>query len=274
MSASAAALCPTYERRRPELTALHIVVREHLETFLATVREERGKDLPRYVEQELRRYIRCGIPAHGFLRVGCKRCGQEILVAYSCKCRGACPSCSARRMWDATCHLCDQILPDTAMRQWVLTAPYEVRRVMALRPDALTACHRFFVTEIARWQKASSTLAGAETGSVTFVQRFHSALGSFVHFHVVCPDGVFTRDASGVVSFHVGRAPSREEIASVAERVEKGLHAAVTLRRDVPAPRARRRRGGRRSAPPWQAESVDRGGARLQHPNRDRREDE
>ena len=75
-------------------------------------------------------------------------------------------------MWDATCHLCDHILPDTAMRQWVLTAPYEVRRVMALRPDALTACHRLFMTEIARFQKASSALAGAETGSVTFVQPF------------------------------------------------------------------------------------------------------
>ena len=164
-------------------------------------------------------------------------------------------------------------------------------------PDALTACHRLFVTEIARWQKTSSELTGAETGSVTFVQRFHSALGSFVHFHVVCPDGVFTRDASGVVSFHVGRAPSREEIASVAERVEKGmtrwlrkrkrhrraphrgavgrgagahasrsLHAAVALRRDVPARRTQRRRGGWRRAPPGQAESVDRGGARLQHP--------
>jgi hypothetical protein len=45
---------PDLRTRRPELTALHIVVREHLETFLATVREERGKDLPRYVEQELR----------------------------------------------------------------------------------------------------------------------------------------------------------------------------------------------------------------------------
>ena len=32
-----------------------------------------------------------------------------------------------------------------------------------------------------------------------------------------------TRDASGVVSFQVGRVPSREEIASVAERVEKGM---------------------------------------------------
>lgn len=34
MSTSAAALWPSYGRRRPELTALHIVVREHLETFL------------------------------------------------------------------------------------------------------------------------------------------------------------------------------------------------------------------------------------------------
>ncbi len=219
-AATPATPCPTYERRRPELSALHIVVREHLETFLATVREERGKDLPRYVVQELRRYLRCGIAAHGFLRVACRKCGQEILVSYSCKCRGACPSCSARRMWDATCHLRDHVLPDTAMRQWVLTAPFEVRRVMALRPDALTACHRFFVEELARWQKASSGLAGAETGSVTFVQRFHSALGSFVHFHVVCPDGVFTRDEEGAVRFHPGHAPSREELASVAERVE------------------------------------------------------
>ena len=125
------------------------------------------------------------------------------------------------------------------MRQWVLTAPFEVRRLMALRPDALTACHRIFVTEIARWQKVSLGLADPETGSVTltalrsvylpglrplrFVQRFHTALGFFVHFHVVQPDGVFTRDKAGVVRFHAGRAPSREKIADVAGRVEKRM---------------------------------------------------
>ena len=27
------------------------------------------------------------------------------------------------------------MLPDVPVRQWVLTAPYEVRRVVALRPD-------------------------------------------------------------------------------------------------------------------------------------------
>jgi ribosomal protein S27E len=39
--------------------------------------------------------------AEGFLRVVCPKCRQEIVVAYSCKCRGACPSCSARRMCDS-----------------------------------------------------------------------------------------------------------------------------------------------------------------------------
>ena len=113
-------------------------------------------------------------------------------------------------MWDATCHLCDHILPDTAMRQWVLTAPFEVRRVMALRPDALTACHRLFVTEIARWQKTSSELTGAETGSVTFVQRFHSALGSFVHFHVAMPAmNLWRAVTGGRQSRPTGPAPRR-----------------------------------------------------------------
>ena len=165
-----AAACPaassarSYARREPENSALHLIVREHLETFLATVREERGKDLPRYVEQELRRYLRCGILAHGFLRVACPACGKEIVVGYSCKCRGACPGCSARRMC-GTANLVDHVLPaDVPLRQWVLTAPHEVRRVLALRPDALTACGRLFVEELARWQKQAAKARGAPDG--------------------------------------------------------------------------------------------------------------
>jgi hypothetical protein len=213
----------SYARREPENTVLHRIVREHLATFLATVREERGKSLPRYVEEELRRYVRCGILAHGFLRVVCAKCRQEIVVAFSCKCRGACPSCSARRMCDAAAHLVDHVLPDVPVRQWVLTAPHEVRRVLALRPDALTAQGRIFVEEIARWQKHAARTSG-EPFAVTFVQRFNSTLGCFVHFHVLVPDGVFTRtEGDGSVVFREGPAPTRAEIASVAARVEKRM---------------------------------------------------
>jgi Transposase zinc-binding domain len=75
----------SYAPRHPESAPLHVLVREHLETFLATVREERGKELPKYVENELRRYLRCGLFAYGFLRVACPRCHREILAPYSCK---------------------------------------------------------------------------------------------------------------------------------------------------------------------------------------------
>ena len=229
MLASASSTAPSasssasYACREPTSPVLHRIVREHLETFLATVREERGKSLPRYVEEELRRYLRCGILAYGFLRVVCSKCRQEIVVAYSCKCRGTCPSCSARRMCDAAAHLVDHVLPDVPVRQWVLTAPHEVRRVLARCPDALTAQGRIFVEEIARWQKHAASTDG-ETGSVTFVQRFNSALGCFVHFHVIVPDGVFSRaDDAGAVVFREGPAPTRADIADVAARVEKRM---------------------------------------------------
>ena len=43
-------------------------------------------------------YLKCGLLEHGFLRVKCDACSQEHLVAFSCKRRGFCPSCGARRM--------------------------------------------------------------------------------------------------------------------------------------------------------------------------------
>ena len=101
--------------------------------------------------------------------------------------------------------------------------PHEVRRVLALRPAALTALARIFVEEIGRWQKQAAKTggtSGGETGAVTLVQRFNSLLGCFVHFHVVVPDGVFLRDAEGAVTFREGPAPSREDIAGVAARVQ------------------------------------------------------
>ena len=47
---------------------LYGTVRAHLETFLAWARESYEKPIPRYVENELRGYLRCGVFAHGFVR--------------------------------------------------------------------------------------------------------------------------------------------------------------------------------------------------------------
>src|SRR5688572_17776041 len=84
-----------YAPHRPEETVLHGLVRENLESFLAHARETYERPLPRYVEQALRGYLRCGVFAHGFLRFHCDECGQDLLIAFSCKGRGLCPSCGA-----------------------------------------------------------------------------------------------------------------------------------------------------------------------------------
>lgn len=62
----------TYIRREPERSVLHVVVREHMETFLAEAKARGGGDgVPGFVERELREYLSCGAMARGFARFRC-----------------------------------------------------------------------------------------------------------------------------------------------------------------------------------------------------------
>lgn len=86
-----------YRRRRPERTLLYRTVQSHLETWLA-LRGRAYDDadaVPGYVEHEFRRYLECGILAHGFARARCAQCGHDFLIAFSCKGRGVCLPISA-----------------------------------------------------------------------------------------------------------------------------------------------------------------------------------
>ena len=99
MEASAGVASSRYERHRPERTLLYQLVEEHypaLKVHLAA----QGSALPDYVEREFDEYLKCGRLEHGFLRVRCESCRAEHLVAFSCKRRGFCASCGARRMAD------------------------------------------------------------------------------------------------------------------------------------------------------------------------------
>src|SRR5688572_840012 len=82
------------------------LVQANLMTFLAEARKQsEGMGVPWFGERELREYLRCGILAHGFARVRCDACGPNVLVGFSCKGRGLCPACSARRTHDTAAHL-------------------------------------------------------------------------------------------------------------------------------------------------------------------------
>jgi len=108
-----------YARRQPETTVLYGVVREHLATLIdrARDRSEHGSGYPRFVERELEKFLSCGLLCRGFVRVRCTSCAEERLVAFSCKTRGFCPSCTSRRMSGTAAHLVGNVLPAVPYRQ-------------------------------------------------------------------------------------------------------------------------------------------------------------
>ncbi|MFT4101734.1 MAG: transposase zinc-binding domain-containing protein [Burkholderiaceae bacterium] len=84
------------------------------------------------------RLLAAGILACGFLRLRCGDCGHDKLVAFSCKRRGFCPSCGARRMSQTAAHLVDHVIPAVPVRQWVLSLPIGLRLLLSARPELMT----------------------------------------------------------------------------------------------------------------------------------------
>ena len=125
-----------YVRHRPETTLLCQIVQEYWPEFQAELASY-GKTLPAYVTKEFDEYLKCGRLENGFLRVRCETCHDERLVAFSCKRRGFCPSCGARRMADSAALLVDEILPFQPMRQWVLSVPFPLRFLFASQPAVM-----------------------------------------------------------------------------------------------------------------------------------------
>jgi hypothetical protein len=59
--------------------------------------------------------------------VRCRECPQEFLVAFSCKGRGLCPSCGAKRAAELGAFLMDEVVEEVGHAQWVFTIPKMLR---------------------------------------------------------------------------------------------------------------------------------------------------
>jgi predicted Zn-ribbon and HTH transcriptional regulator len=186
-----------YRRRRPETTTLHRLVREHLETYLALADESdpMGDGVPDHVEKEFRSYLKCGILAHGFARARCATCGYDFLVAFSCKGRGACPSCNAKRMAETAAHLVDHLFPHVPVRQFVLSVPKRLRPYLHHRPRTASAVLHILLRALrATLREACPTAPPtASIGAVSFLHRFGSSLNPHFHYHLIVVDGLFQR---------------------------------------------------------------------------------
>src|SRR6266571_4084550 len=219
----------TYEPRNPSRTVLYKVVADHLETFLASCdADSDATGLPAYVEREFYDYLQCGILAHGFLRLGCDTCHKELLLAFSCKRRGFCPSCAGRRMAQTAAHLVERVIPWVPTRQWVVSVPMPLRYWMAASQDLTAQVHTIIRATIGQYYVHQAVTRGSERqkvqpGSVTCIQRFGGAINLHVHYHVVFLEGVYLdRTDQGLKPrFVKGELPSDTDITAVLQKISR-----------------------------------------------------
>jgi len=228
----------SYQRREPEKTTLYRLVQNNLATFVARA-EQRDRTIPWFVRKELESYLDCGILARGFVRVACRSCAFERHVALSCKGRGFCSSCQARRMTATAAHLVDNVFPlNVPVRQWVVSLPMRLRYLLAYDADLCGRAVTLFVREVTRWYRwcakvelGLDSVSEAKTGSVTVVQRFDSALRLNVHFHSLMLDGVYVKGPNtGRPVFHALSEPSTEDVQRVAGWVRDKIWQLVEYR--------------------------------------------
>ena len=101
--------------------------------------------------------------------------------------------------------LADEVLPERPLRQWVLSLPIALRFLLATDPDALTRVLGAAYRTVSGYllKVAGVTRSTGDTGAVTLIQRFGSALNLNVHFHMIFLDGVYLPAGDQPVFRHV-----------------------------------------------------------------------
>ena len=196
------------------------IIAEHLSTFTGE-RETEQRPLPDYVLKEFEAYLKCGILAQGFIRLKCAACSEETVVAFSCKKRGFCPSCCAKRMAEAANHLTQNVLPLVPYRQFVVSFPIPLRYWLHTNKRFAGEVFGLVSKEIHRYYITKATAAGitdATPGSVAFTQRWGSALNLNPHLHIISIDGVYTRYGD-VARFRNLDPITDNEVASLVENI-------------------------------------------------------
>ena len=141
-------------------------------------------------------------------------------------------------MAESAALLVDEVLPEQLIRQWVLSFPFQLRFLFASRPQlmgrVLGIVYRAISAHLTK--KAGFARKAAQTGAVTLIQRFGSALNLNVHFHMLFLDGVYSESKYGKTRFHRTNAPDQQELTelvhTISHRVAGFLEREGILERD------------------------------------------
>ncbi|MFN0060514.1 MAG: transposase zinc-binding domain-containing protein [Planctomycetota bacterium] len=190
---------PRYLPRAPT-NALKLIVEDHLED-LKLVYDERfarrcGPLTPRVLDL-FARFLRCGDPHFGFIRLRCPDCKAERLLPFSCKARGLCPSCDKRRATEWAARMVEEVLPPVAYAPLVFTVPKIIRPAFLfdrrLYGDLSRVVYQIVQKHLA---ERFPQLDRPRSALAVSPQSFGSLLNFHPHAHALSACGVFDRDGN------------------------------------------------------------------------------
>ena len=183
-------------------------------------------DLPqRSSFQTITMSISLFLASFSMARFHCPHCYKDKIVAFSCKGRTICPSCTGRRTADTAKHLLEEVIPEVPVRQWVLSMPYVYRFLLASRPEFLRKALAIYHRTINRYYAIKAKqldLKNPKVGAITVIQRFGGGLNLNVHFHTLYTDGVFHENYLGEEVFYE-IIPSHDDVIAIANKLKNRL---------------------------------------------------
>lgn len=119
-----------YRSRDPEASPFYKLVADYFDEFERVYPQRYGLRFGFWrpdIREAIGKFIKCGDLRHGFARVRCPKCGEQFVLAFSCKKRGCCPCCDQKRALILGHRLLNEVLAEVPHRQWVFTIPKRIR---------------------------------------------------------------------------------------------------------------------------------------------------
>ena len=147
-----------------------------------------------FVDEQVRRYLDCGLFENGFARVTCPDCHAEYLLAFSCKTRELCPSCAARRAAATAVLLREEVLEEVGHAQWVFVMPKMLRPYFLHHRELLGGLARAAWETVCELMVAATGEESLRPGMVAVVQTAGDLANWHPHVHALVSRGGWTSD--------------------------------------------------------------------------------
>lgn len=181
--------------RAPTQSVLYQVVYEYGEKFQYSYEEHYQQKygcLREVVKESFNSYLNCGIIRHGCARVVCTECEHTEILAFSCKRRGVCPSCDAKRAHMFAEHLHSNILTEHPHAHAVFSMPKRLRLYFMYDRSLLK---HYYKAAWSAWQaQIAEEFPEALTGCIMALHTAGELLNWHPHVHSLCLLGGIAND--------------------------------------------------------------------------------